>query len=119
MAPTPRRNTPSSQQPATPTSATAAQEDPTWNYAKARLPPFLASLKKDDRLYQAVAGSLSLYTRGYLTDSKGIIIVENDKHLQFILDNPNVEYTFEDPSPANASGRCAPCRSGCKNRTEP
>jgi hypothetical protein len=102
MAPTPRRNTPSSQQAATPTSATATQEDPTWNYAKARLPPFLASLKKDDRLYQAVAGSLSLYTRGYLTDSKGIIIVENDKHLQFILDNPNHEYTFEDPSPANA-----------------
>jgi hypothetical protein len=102
MAPTPHRNTPSRQQAATPTVATPTQEEPTWNYAKARLPPFLAALKKDDRLFQAVHGSLSLYTRGYLTDSKGFIIVENDKHLKFILDNPDNEYTFEQPSPANA-----------------
>jgi hypothetical protein len=104
MAPTPRRSTPSKN---VASDNATSDSHPTWNYAKARLPPFLSALSKDDYLYTSVPGSLSLHTRGYLTDPKGHIICENDKHLQFILDNPTKKYSFE-ASPTQIVGSLLP-----------
>ena len=39
--------------------------DPTWNTSLAKLPPYLAALKRNDLLFNQVRDSLSLVTRGY------------------------------------------------------
>ena len=44
--------------------------DPTWNTSLAKLPPYLAALKRNDLLFNQVKDSLSLVTRGYVVDSK-------------------------------------------------
>ena len=44
--------------------------DPTWNTSLAKLPPFLASLKRNDWLFNQVKDALSLVTRGYIVDAK-------------------------------------------------
>ena len=49
--------------------------DPTWNTAAAKVPAFLAALKRHDFLFNRTKGALSLYTRGYITDSKNRKVV--------------------------------------------
>ena len=101
MAPSPRRP------PPTPKSATSADipDDTTdskteiWNTAVANLPAFLVSLDRNDSLLSSVPGLLTLWTRGYEIDGKGRKVVESDKHMLWVLNNPDTEYTFEDPSP--------------------
>ena len=73
--------------------------DPTWNTAAAKVPSFLASLKRHDYLYNRTKGALSLYTRGYITDNKNRKVVLGWRHLEHILANPTKRYTFEEPSP--------------------
>ena len=108
MGPTPRRH---STTPRTPVHAspdkvthddTTLEGDISWNTATAKLPAFLAALDKNDALLSSATGLLSLWTRGYDIDSKGRKIVESDKHMLFCIQQPDKEYTFEDPSPVNA-----------------
>ena len=101
MGPSPRRP------PPTPRSAPKAEvpddnADNTtqvWNTAVANLPAFLVSLDQNDSLLSSVPGLLTLWTRGYEIDGKGRKVVESDKHMLWLLNNPDTEYSFESPSP--------------------
>ena len=72
--------------------------DPTWNTSLAKLPPYLAALKRNDLLFNQVKDSLSLVTRGYVVDSKHKKIVASWRHLQHVITNPAEGFTFENPS---------------------
>ena len=75
------------------------EEEEDWDTSNPRLPRFLKSLKRNDALLSCTSGYLSVWTRGYETDSKGRKVVESDKHILFILNNPDTEYT-------SLKGRC-------------
>ena len=72
--------------------------DPTWNTSLAKLPPYLAALKRNDLLFNQVKDSLSLVTRGYVVDSKHKKIVASWRHLQHVTSNPAERFSFESPS---------------------
>ena len=63
--------------------------DPQWNTSLAKLPPFLAALKRNDWLFNQVKDALSLVTRGYVVDSKHKKIVASWQHLKHVIDNPH------------------------------
>ena len=65
----------------------------TWNTANAKLPDFLSALNRNDALLTSTPGLLSVWIRGYDVDSKGRKIVESDKHILFILNNPDTGCT--------------------------
>ena len=93
MGPSPRRP------PPTPRSAPKAEvpdnnadnTTPVWNTAVANLPAFLVSLDQNDSLLSSVPGLLTLWTRGYEIDGKGRKVVESDKHMLWLLNNPDTE----------------------------
>ena len=72
--------------------------DPTWNTSLAKLPPYLAALKRNDLLFNQVRDSLSLVTRGYVVDAKHKKIVASWRHLQHVISNPAERFSFESPS---------------------
>ena len=80
--------------PSTRDNATNDNSDPTWNTSLAKLPPYLAALKRNDLLYNQVRDSLSLVTRGYVVDSKHKKIVASWQHLQHVKANPQERFSF-------------------------
>ena len=105
MAPPQRQpSTPARASPRAPTHVDTNDNDTsiTWNTVTSKVPAFLMALEKDDYFYSNTRGSLSLFTRGYEIDSKGKKVVESEKHTLDIIDNPDKEYTFANPSPVGA-----------------
>ena len=70
VGPSPRRSNQQGTAPRTTTDTGDTDINPTWNTAAARLPAFLAALKRHDYLFSRTKGALSLYIRGYIVDSK-------------------------------------------------
>ena len=108
MPPSPRRLSTTPRTPVQPSpdkvslTDTTQDGDISWNTATAKLPAFIAALDKNDAMLSSTPGLLSLWTRGYDIDSKGRKIVESDKHMLFCIQQPDKEYTFEEPSPVGA-----------------
>ena len=98
--PAPRRgaNTPSTGRTPTAHDTAIDNSDPTWNTSLAKLPPFLAALKRNDLLFNSVNHALSLIIRGYVVDSKHKKIVNSWRHLRHVIANPSERFSFEAPS---------------------
>ena len=86
-------------QPTLTTTTATWKLEPTWNTAAAKVPAFLASLKRHDYLYNRTKGALSLYTRGYTIDNKNRKVVLGWRHIEHLQAEPTKRYTFEEPSP--------------------
>ena len=71
--------------------------EPTWNTAAAKVPAFLAALKRHDYLYNRTKGALSLSTRGYTIDDKNRKVVLGWRHIEHLQAEPTKRYTFEEP----------------------
>ena len=113
----PRRSNQSGASRTTDTNDTDSDIEPTWNTAAAKVPAFLASLKRHDYLFNRTKGALSLYTRGYIVDTKNRKVVLGWRHIEHLQAEPTKRYTFEDPSPLTKyAATDAPTELGAKIR---